>query len=265
MSSRRSIYDEFRDAYGQDPIASRYGVSDYSVGMELQRRKELLGIRTDEAQALGLEVRNTREMADLAYQTRERVDTEAQATDVLERLQYVQSPQEVISLLSEKRKSLNDPAVKSLVDNRLKEFETLRQYQEKAASLGGYFGDYESSVNQGAAPEDAFAAATVQRNQDLTRSRLEGLGIKAPEDPKELERLAVRAEAMEVDPAAKQMLTMEYRAADAVLNDPMTTDEEKADAKEQIERVRRQMSGPRQLAEETPDEKRAYIQRALGR
>jgi hypothetical protein len=263
----RSIYNTFQDEYGRDPIRERYGMNEYTYDAELRRRQREANARTSEEQAFGLELRNAKELAAMEYDSRDRVDTEAQAADFFTSLPSARTPKEVVDLLYRNRKAVKDPAVNLAAETTLKEFERLKALNEKASSLGGYFGDYQAAVEQGAAPEDAFAATQVQRGQDITRSRLEGMGIATPEDPKELERLAVKAESMEPDTATRQMLMAEYKTADAMIKDPMTTDEEKASAREELERIRRQMMGARNLAEpvETPLDARSYMQRALGR
>ena len=267
MATRRSIYDEFGDELGRDPIRSRYGMSEITYDRELKRRSREANVRATEEDAFGRELQNAKALAAMEYDARERVDTEAQAADFFTSLPSARTPKDIVDLAYKNRKAMKDPAVNLAAETTLKEFERLKALNEKASSLGGYFGDYQAAVEQGAVPEDAFTATQVQRGQDITRSRLEGMGIATPEDPKELERLAVRAESMEPDTATRQMLMAEYKTADAMIKDPMTTDEEKASAREELDRIRRQMMGARNLAEpvETPLDARSYMQRALGR
>ena len=259
-----SVYDTFYDEYGVDTLRQRYG--NYTVDRELRRRQRDLEQKSVEERMFGLQLQNAKMLAGEAYQNRERVDTEAQAADVLGAISDVRDPREIVGLLRNNRKAINDPAVTSAVNNKFKEFERLREINEKAAALGGYFGDYKAAVDAGQNPEEAYTGTAVRRTEDLTRSRLEGYGISTPEDSKELEKLAVKAESMEPDPALRQSLVADKKTFNEVLQDPMATDEDKAAAVANLERVNRQLMGARALGEDqVAQEKRAFINRALGR
>lgn len=256
MATRRSIYDEFGDELGRDPIRSRYGMPEMIYNDELERRKREASVRATEEDAFGRELQNAKALAAMEYDARERVDTEAQAADFFTSLPSAKTPKDIVDLAYRNRKAMKDPAVNLAAETTLKEFERLKALNEKASSLGGYFGDYRAAVEQGAAPEEAFTATSVQRAQDITRSRLEGRGIETPDDPKELERLAVKAESMEPDPALRQSLNADRRIYENVLTDINSTEEDKAEAKRELQKIRDQMQGAWALSR---DATKSYI------
>ena len=251
MATRRSIYDEFGDELGRDPIRSRYGMSEITYDRELKRRSREANVRATEEDAFGRELQNAKALAAMEYDARERVDTEAQAADFFTSLPSARTPKDIVDLAYKNRKAMKDPAVNLAAETTLKEFERLKALNEKASSLGGYFGDYQAAVEQGAVPEDAFAATSVQRGQDITRSELEGLGVKPPEDPKEMEQLAARARAMEPDIATRQMLSADISRLIKVVEDIEADPEVRAAALVDLQTARKTMLGARALAEPT--------------
>lgn len=258
---RKSIYQEFEDAYGDDPIRRRYGISDYDVNMELERRKALLANDASEAALLGQELQNTKLLTEEAFKQRERVLEESHAADALRELQDVDDPKQIVSVLSKYPRAVIDPTVKAITDQKFKAREVLNNLSVKATELGT-FPEFKEKTQSGQDAVDAFATANTERSDMMTRSTLEGLDIPVPENRSEMLALEQRARAMEPDPALRQSLVADRKMYEETIQDPMSTDEEKAEAERKLQGVRDQLQGARALGR---DAIKAYINQATGR
>ncbi len=234
---------DFSDGYGTDPIRRRYGIDERDLERALRQKQLDLKLRSDEAQVIGQEVSNNRQLSEQHYQNKVMAETQAQLADAFQALGNAKSTDDYATIVKKYPYALGDQRFKSQIDLGLQTARQQNEYIMKAAEIGA-LRQFDSAVQSGMEGPRALAEAATQRQEKNLESALTVQGMEVPRNEDgtvnqdAVSLAAAELESQKLQPEERQFVLDKWRMLSKQVTDPQylwNSDEEKSAAMQQMQ------------------------------